>query len=129
MNAGVFAVTAATLASLGFALGGFSWIGLTIGRHHADIHGRGTEPARDQVVRLRLLGYLALALALAACVMAQGWAFGFVYWIGVLSICAWVAVATFACAPTIVRRIALAAVGIAALAAIGALGAGVLMRT
>jgi len=126
-------MTAAHLASgiagLGFALGGFAWLGLTIGRHHADIHGRGAEPPRDQVVRLRLQGYLALALALVACVMAQGWALGFVYWMGVLSICAWVAVATFSCAPRVMGRIALGAVGIAALASIGALGAGILMRS
>ncbi|REF01975.1 DUF3325 domain-containing protein [Cupriavidus plantarum] len=119
------ALLASTIAGFGFTLGGFSWLGLTIDRHHADIHGRGTEPSREQVVRLRLLGYLALALALTACVMAEGWAFGLLYWVGILSVCAWVSVATFSCAPHVTRRIARAAAAIAVIALAAALSAGV----
>lgn len=112
-----------SIACAGLAFGGFTWLAQTIDRHHADMHGRGTEPDRVRIARLRAQGYLALALALGACVVEQGWAFGLLYWTGLLTVTAWGTVAIFACAPRLSGRLALIAAGVSAIAV------GVLMQS
>lgn len=106
----------ACVAGLGFAVGGFMWLAQAMDRHHADMFGRGSVPARAMVARLRWRGTIALALALAACVLAEGWAFGIVYWAGLLTIGALSVVAAFSWAPHATPRLARAsiAVGMAA---------------
>ncbi|TXI82266.1 MULTISPECIES: DUF3325 domain-containing protein [unclassified Cupriavidus] len=106
----------AGFAGLGFAFSGFAWLAQSIDRHHAELHGRGSEPARAHVLRLRTQGYLALALALVACVVTEGWAFGLLYWAGVLSVCAWGTVALVSTAPRLTRRLAPAAAALSMLA-------------
>ncbi|SDD51688.1 Protein of unknown function [Cupriavidus sp. YR651] len=100
------------LAGLGFALGGFTWLAQTIERHHADRFGRGTSPSAQRMRRLRLQGWGALGLALAACVAAQGWVFGILYWAGLLTVSAFAVVGAFAWAPRATSRIAAASIGI-----------------
>jgi len=109
-------VGAACVAGLGFSIGGFMWLAQAMDRHHADMFGRGSAPAPALVARLRWQGSLALALALAACVLAEGWAFGVVYWAGLLTLGALAVVGAFAWAPHATPRLARAsiAVGMAA---------------
>ena len=106
----------ACVAGLGFAVGGFMWLAQAMDRHHAEMFGRGSVPAPAVVARLRWQGAIALALALAACVLAEGWAFGVVYWAGLLTLGALAVVAAFSWAPHATPRLARAsiAVGMAA---------------
>ncbi len=109
-------VGAACVAGLGFAIAGFAWLAQAMDRHHADMFGRGSVPAPARVTRLRWQGTIALALALTACVLAEGWAFGVVYWAGVLTVGAMTVVGAFSWAPQAAPRLANAsiAVGVAA---------------
>ena len=111
----------ACVAGIGFAVGGFTWLAQTIDRHHADIFGRGVEPLPSRVRRLRWQGWIALALALAACVAAQGWAFGVIYWAGLLTVSALTVVGAFSYAPQVTPRIARGAIGIGVAAALAAI--------
>ena len=54
-------------------------------RHYADIMGRGREPEPRTRRRCLALGWLGIALSLAACVNASGWHLGPVLWCGVLT--------------------------------------------
>ncbi|WP_313177168.1 DUF3325 domain-containing protein [Massilia sp.] len=58
---------------------------VALDRHYADIHGRGKEPDARTRLRYRALGWLGIALSLAACVGANGWHTGPVLWCGVLT--------------------------------------------
>lgn len=102
----------ACVAGLGFAVGGFTWLAQAIDRHHADMFGRGAEPARSRVTRLRWQGVLALMLALVACVQAEGWAFGVIYWAGLLTLSALTVVGAFAWAPRATPRLARVAIAL-----------------
>jgi len=77
------------LSGLALAFSGFATNSTVMDRHYADIHGRGTEPGAALKRRLRLLGWLGLALSFAACIGASGWHIGPVLWCGLLSIAAW----------------------------------------
>lgn len=116
----------ACVACLGFAVGGFTWLAQAMDRHHADMFGRGSVPAPARVTRLRWQGSLALAVALAACVLAEGWAFGVIYWAGLLTLGALTVVGVFSWAPHASPRLARASI---AFGAIAALAAPWLMRT
>lgn len=109
------------VAGIGFAVGGFTWLAQTIDRHHADIFGRGAEPSAARVRRLRWQGWIALILALAGCVLAQGWAFGVIYWAGLLTVSALAVVGAFAYAPQATPRMARGAVGLGIAAACAAM--------
>ncbi|WP_423194468.1 DUF3325 domain-containing protein [Cupriavidus sp. H18C2] len=111
-------VWAACVAGLGFAIGGFTWLGQAMHRHHADLFGRGSVPPPARVQRLRWQGTIALTLALAACVLAEGWAYGVVYWAGLLTVGAWAVVAAFSWAPLATPRLAKASVTVGAAAAL-----------
>lgn len=102
----------ACVAGLGFAVGGFMWLAQAMDRHHADMFGRGSAPAPAVAARLRWQGSIALALALATCVLAEGWAFGIVYWAGLLTLGALSVVAAFSWAPHATPRLARASIAL-----------------
>lgn len=107
----------ACVAGLGFAIGGFVWLALAMDRHHADMFGRGSVPAPARVARLRGQGAIALVLSLCACVLAEGWAFGAVYWAGLLTVGALAVVGAFAWAPHATPRLARVSIAVGAAAA------------
>lgn len=72
------------LSSLAWPLGGFAALSLAMGRHHADVHGRGREPGRSRPW-LRAAGALALGAGLLASAQALGWGQGPVLWLGTLT--------------------------------------------
>ncbi len=76
------------LTSLVLAYSAWQALSLVMDRHHADIHGRGTEPSAKQRQRGRWLGTLALVLALAVCVQNSGWGIGPVAWLGTMTLAA-----------------------------------------
>lgn len=110
----------ACVASLGFTVSGFTWLAQAIDRHHADMFGRGSVPAPARVTRLRWQGALALVLALAACVLAEGWAFGVIYWAGLLTLGALTAVGAFSWAPGATPRLARMSMAVGVVAAMAA---------
>ncbi|MDQ0143443.1 DUF3325 domain-containing protein [Cupriavidus necator] len=73
------------LAAFALSLGGFAALALSLERHHAEIHGRGSMPSRAAVARLRLAGAVALMLAWALHIAAQGGPLGTVWWVGTLT--------------------------------------------
>lgn len=77
------------LSGIALAFSGFAANSIVMDRHYADLHGRGKEPGAALRRRMRLLGWLGLALSFAACIGASGWHIGPVLWCGVLSIAAW----------------------------------------
>lgn len=77
------------LSGVALAFSGFAAKGVVMDRHYSDIHGRGKEADSATRLRMRLLGWLALALSFIACIGASGWHIGPVLWCGVLSIAAW----------------------------------------
>lgn len=110
----------ACVAGLGFAVGGFTWLAQAMDRHHADMFGRGSVPAPARVTRLRWQGSVALAIALATCVLAEGWAFGVIYWAGLLTLGAVTVVGVFSWAPHVSPRLARASIAVGAVAALAA---------
>jgi len=112
-------MSALILAGTALAYSGFAAKGLSMGRHYADIHGRGAEPDARLRLRLRLLGWLALALSFGACIAACGWHIGPVVWCGVLSLSAWSVTLLLQYAPR--RAIQAAWIGVPALALLAAL--------
>ncbi|MEN7529475.1 MULTISPECIES: DUF3325 domain-containing protein [unclassified Cupriavidus] len=115
-DVGMLPIGPACVAGLGFAVAGFTWLATAMDRHHADMFGRGTSPEPARARRLRWQGAFALALALAACVLAEGWAFGVVYWGGLLTLGALTVAGTFSWAPHASPRVARTAVIVGVLA-------------
>lgn len=103
------------LAAFALSLAGFAALALSLERHHADIHGRGSMPARGSVARLRLAGAVALALAWALHVAAQGGPLGTVAWVGTLTASAIAVALGLSYAPRAVQRLlpGMALVGLA----------------
>lgn len=103
------------LAAFALSLAGFAALALSLERHHADIHGRGSIPARGAVARLRLAGAVALALAWALHVAAQGGPLGTVAWVGTLTASAIAVALGLSYAPRAVQRLlpGMALVGLA----------------
>ncbi|CAM3358292.1 DUF3325 domain-containing protein [Cupriavidus taiwanensis] len=103
------------LAAFALSLAGFAALALSLERHHADIHGRGSMPARGAVARLRLAGAVALALAWALHVAAQGGPLGTVAWVGTLTASAIAVALGLSYAPRAVQRLlpGMALVGLA----------------
>lgn len=97
-------MSALLLAGTALAFTGFSAKGLSIDRHYADIHGRGTEPSARLRLWLRVMGWIALLLSFATCIKASGWHIGPVAWCGVLSIAAWGVVLLLQYAPQYALR-------------------------
>ncbi|SOZ09396.1 DUF3325 domain-containing protein [Cupriavidus taiwanensis] len=103
------------LAAFALSLAGFAALALSLERHHADIHGRGSMPARGAVARLRLAGAVALALAWALHVAAQGGPLGTVAWVGTLTASAIAVALGLSYVPRAVQRLlpGMALVGLA----------------
>jgi len=96
----------AFLAALALVFSGFSTLSQTLDRHYADRNGRGSVPGAAERMRLHGLGWAALALALAACVLEQGWPMGTVAWVGMLTLGALPVVLLLSCAPALALRAA-----------------------
>lgn len=109
------------LAAFALSLAGFAALALSLERHHADIHGRGSIPARGAVARLRLAGAVALALAWALHVAAQGGPLGTVAWVGTLTASAIAVALGLSYAPRAVQRL------LPGMALVGLAGAGWLL--
>jgi hypothetical protein len=62
--------------------GGFTALCLSMDRHHAELLGR--KPTLVMRRRMKLAGWLLLALSLWAAVSTTGWALGLVEWFAVL---------------------------------------------
>ncbi|TFZ60370.1 DUF3325 domain-containing protein [Methylorubrum sp. Q1] len=97
--------------SLSFA--GLAALCLSLNRHHAEVFDRRAE--RAAVLRLRLFGWLAIALSLVVAGLWEGWAFGPVQWIGALTGAALGLVLLLSYRPRYVAPAALAALVAAAL--------------
>lgn len=109
-------MTPAVLAlNVALAFGGLSLLALSLDRHHRDAFGARVPPMRMRL--LRILGYAALALSLAAAIAWDGGNFGPVQWIGSLTGAALLVVAILSYAPRLLRPAALASLP-AALAAL-----------
>ncbi len=73
-----------------FAFAGCAALCLAMDKHFSDLLGR--KPRAGQLLGLRVLGWLLLALALSAAVKHGGWAVGLAEWFGMLmaGLCLWV---------------------------------------
>lgn len=101
------------------AYAGLAANSVSLDRHYADIHGRGKELEARTRLRCRTLGWLGIALSLAACVGANGWHTGPVLWCGVLTAAAIVLTLLLQYAPRKALALAWMAAPGALLAAIG----------
>lgn len=72
--------------AFGLTYGAFTALSLAMDRHQRDVFGRKLPAGRTRA--LRLLGWAALPVSLAPCILAQGWAIGPVLWCGLLSLAA-----------------------------------------
>ncbi|SOZ68020.1 conserved hypothetical protein; putative membrane protein [Cupriavidus taiwanensis] len=106
------------LAAFALSLAGLAALALSLERHHADIHGRGSMPSRGAVARLRLAGAVALALAWSLHIVAQGGPMGTVTWLGTLTVSAIAVALGLSYAPRAVQRL------VPAVALVGLAGAG-----
>ncbi|WP_338584804.1 DUF3325 domain-containing protein [Pseudomonas sp. MAG733B] len=66
--------------------GGFTALCLSMDRHHAELLGR--KPTLVMRRRMKLAGWLLLAVSLWAAVSTTGWALGLVEWFAVLMLSA-----------------------------------------
>ncbi|MEE1923243.1 DUF3325 domain-containing protein [Pseudomonas sp. 148P] len=73
-----------------FAFAGCAALCLAMEKHFHDLLGR--KPKAEQLLGLRIVGWLLLALALTAAVADRGWAMGLVELFGLLmaGLCLWV---------------------------------------
>ncbi|MFJ4291720.1 DUF3325 domain-containing protein [Cupriavidus sp. NPDC089707] len=110
----------AMVAALALSMAGFVALALSLERHHADLHGRGSVQAPAAVLRLRAAGALALALAWSVHIGADGWPLGTVSWLGTLTASAFAVALGLSYAPRVVQRLlpGMAGVGVAALAGV-----------
>ncbi|MBY4947437.1 DUF3325 domain-containing protein [Cupriavidus respiraculi] len=108
----------AFVASLALAFSGLGALSMTLDRHYAQVHGRGAEPPPALLPYLHGLGWLALGLALASHVGAEGWAMGTLYWVGTLTVSGVALVLLLSYAPRTAPRLApwAAAVGLGSFA-------------
>ena len=78
----------ASIAGIFFAYAGFAALALAMDRHYADAFGRGESPSPGLRRGMQMAGSLGLVLSLAMLVADSGWAFGILYWLGVLTLAA-----------------------------------------
>ncbi|WP_459617887.1 DUF3325 domain-containing protein [Bordetella sp. 2513F-2] len=100
-----------SLAAFCLAYAGFAALCLGMDRHYEQLFEQAM-PRRHRWW-LRVSGWLALALSLAACAAAWGWSYGAIEWIGILSLAGLLLIWCLTYWP----RVALAAGGACALAA------------
>ncbi|WP_354684603.1 DUF3325 domain-containing protein [Cupriavidus necator] len=107
------------LAAFALSSAGFAALALSLERHHADLHGRGSVPSLQTVTRLRAGGALALALAWSVHIGADGWPLGTVAWLGTLTASAFAVALALSYGPRAVPRLlpGVAGIGVAVLAA------------
>jgi hypothetical protein len=77
-----------SMAGICFAYAGFAALALAMDRHYADAFGRGESPSHRLRRGMQWAGTLGLVLSLAMIVANAGWAFGSLYWLGVLTLAA-----------------------------------------
>ncbi len=70
------------LAALLFAYAGFAGICASMAKHQPDLLGRKLEPTRQ--TQIRWAGIAGLAAAYGCAVVASGWKFGSVQWVGAI---------------------------------------------
>lgn len=75
-----------TAIALLFALASFGAFGLATDEHFQRVAGRRHSGATR--IRWRAAAWLALALSAAASVVARGWEFGLVWWLGIVMLAA-----------------------------------------
>lgn len=68
------------------ALAGFAALCLAMSRHQRDVLGTALTPLATRCAKAG--GWCAIALSYAVAVMAEGAAFGSVYWVGLLTFAA-----------------------------------------
>lgn len=74
------------LAALLFAYAGFSGICASMAKHQPELLGRKLDAPRQR--QIRWAGIAGLAAAYACAVLASGWKFGSVKWVGAIMIAA-----------------------------------------
>ncbi len=74
------------IAMLFFAYAGFVGICASMAKHQPELLGRKLEPPRQR--QYRWGGSAALAAAFACAVLADGWKFGSVQWVGAIMLAA-----------------------------------------
>ncbi|WP_033533957.1 DUF3325 domain-containing protein [Bordetella trematum] len=65
------------------AFGGFAALSLAMERHYEDAFDRTLSRTHQRI--LRALGAGALGLSLWSCALADGWSYGSIQWIGLLT--------------------------------------------
>ncbi|MET1756312.1 DUF3325 domain-containing protein [Novosphingobium sp. RD2P27] len=75
-----------TVLALAATLLAFALLGLSTDAHHGRRFGRRQTPERKR--RMRLAGWISLAIALVPAVASRGWVFGPVLWLGLLMLSA-----------------------------------------
>ena len=97
-----------------FALGyiGLAALCAAMDRHHHDAFKR--RPARRLSLGLKAFGWLTLALALAAAILAEGWSLGPVLWLGTITAAGFLLALVLAYRPALALRLSavMALVGI-----------------
>lgn len=78
------------LAALILATAGFAGLALSMHKHHRDLFGK--PPSRPRALAFAGAGWTLLALSFGASIVASGWAIGTVFWIGILTVAAFVVV-------------------------------------
>lgn len=105
----------ALLATLAVSFAAMTALCLSMDRHHAAAFL--AKPSRRAATALRIAGWAGIALSFTIAVMADGWNFGPVQWIGSLSGAALLVVGLLSYRPGWLRPAALLALPLALLAA------------
>ncbi|VFR32634.1 FIG016502: iron uptake protein [plant metagenome] len=100
------------IASL-LVFGGFAAMSLGMARHHEDAFGG--EPGRLRAWGLHGTGWVALALALWALVLADGWSEGLTTWFGILTVAGLVLIGLMPYAPRLAAKLGAASLALALL--------------
>lgn len=106
------------LAVLMFAFAGFTALCAAMGKHQFELLGERLPAARRD--RLRLLGWIGLALALACSVSTGDWRFRTVEWVGAIMLGALALTLLITYRPRWARPAAVTAGGLAAALWLGA---------
>ena len=111
-------VSWASIAGIFFAYAGFAALALAMDRHYADAFGRGESPSPGLRRGMQLAGSLGLVVSLAMLVADSGWAFGILYWLGVLTLAALTLALSLAYVPRLGLWAAVPSTGLALLASL-----------
>lgn len=103
------------LANLALSFAALAALCLSMNRHHAAAFT--AKPSRRTMLGLRAAGWAGIALCFAVAVLAEGWNFGPVQWLGSLSGGALLVVALASYRPAWIRPAALLALPLVLVAA------------